>query len=220
MYEAVVFDVDGVLLRPPERSDPIRNAIESAFGTFDVEPSVSDVDLFYSGTGETVERIGRVCDRHGLELETFWPELERHVTELQVRMIERGERDLYNDHTVVTTLSTTVDLALVSNNTHATIEFMVDHFNVGDHFETMYGREPTVDGYRRRKPDPHYIERALNDLDTRSALLVGDSPTDVVAADRAGLDSVLVRRDHRHSLDPVDEPTYIIDQLTELTEIL
>lgn len=185
-----------------------------------MEPTESDVTLFYGGTGGTVERIGRVCDRHNLELEEFWSELEQQVTELQRRMIEQGERDLYGDHTVVKTLAATVDLALVSNNTHATIEFMVDHFSLDDHFEAVYGREPTVEGYRRRKPDPHYIERALNDLGTRSALYVGDGPSDVVAAHRAGLDSVFVRRERWDNADLPNEPTYKIDQLTELTDII
>jgi len=185
-----------------------------------VEPSESDIELFYSGAGITVERIGYVCDRHGIELKEFWPELERQVTELQLQMIERGERELYDDHTVVTTLSAAVDLALVSNNTHATIEFLVDYFELEDHFETMYGRDPTVDGYRRRKPDPHYIERALTDLGTQKALYVGDGPDDVIAAHRAGLDSVFVRRAHRDSPDWTDEPTYTIDQLTDLPNIL
>ncbi|WP_255666502.1 HAD-IA family hydrolase [Haladaptatus sp. DYF46] len=97
---------------------------------------------------------------------------------------------------------------------------MIDHFDLDDHFETIYGREPTVERYQRRKPDPHYIERALDDLGTRLALYVGDSPDDVVAAHRAGLDSVVVRREHRNSLGSIDEPTYKIERLTALTNIL
>ena len=220
MYGAVVFDVDGVLLRPPARSNAIRDAIEAAFKAFSVEPTDADVKPFYGGAGETVERIGHVCDRHDLELEAFWSELEQRVTELQRRMIERGERDLYGDDAVLRTLAATVDLALVSNNTHAAIEFMVDHFSLDDHFETVYGREPTVEGYQRRKPNPYYIERALDDLGTRSALYVGDGPDDTVAAHRAGLDSVLVRREHRNNADLPAEPTYTVDRLTALTNLI
>ena len=54
----------------------------------------------------------------------------------------------------------------------------------------------TVESLERKKPNTHYVERALSDLDADAALYVGDSESDVVAADRAGLDSAFVRRPH------------------------
>ena len=59
-------------------------------------------------------------------------------------------------------------LGLVSNNQHHTVGYALDRFRLGDAFETAYGHHHTVEGLRRRKPDPHYLDRALSDLGTRT----------------------------------------------------
>mgnify|MGYP006282860777 FL=1 len=219
MYESVVFDVDGVLLRPhADHPGVYHSAVEEAFRAFDVTPPASDVEAFFGGSEKTLDGMRRVCERHGVDFEAFWPERERQSSKLQRRMMERSERELYDDCSVLSPLAETHDLGLVSNNQHATVEFMLDHFGLDDHFETAYGRTPTVEGYQRTKPDAYYLERALDDLGTRSALYVGDSASDVVAAHRAGLDSAFVWRDHRSGYELPAEPTHEIDRLTELTD--
>lgn len=219
MYESVVFDVDGVLLRHHDDGpDVYADAVVEAFRTFNVDPPTSDVKAFV-GTA-TLDGMREVCKRHGVDFEAFWPERERRVSALQRRMMERGERVLYDDCSVLSELAASHALGVVSNNQHETVAFMVDHFGIGDRFDAVYGRDPTVEGFRRIKPDVHYVERALADLDTRSALFVGDSAADVLAAHEAGLDSAFVWRNHREGYDLPEDPTYEVDRLTELDGIV
>ena len=83
-----------------------------------------------------------------------------------------------------------------------------------------YGREPTLSGIERMKPDPHYLEGALSDLkldpDRDGVLYVGDSESDVVAAAAAGIDSAFVRRPHRRDSDLHATPTHEVRGLDEL----
>lgn len=219
MYDSVVFDLDGVLLRHHDDGpDVFTDAVAEAFRTFDADPPPSDIEVFV-GTA-TLDGMREVCERHGVDFEAFWPERERRVSALQQQMMERGERVLYDDCSVLSELAASHALGVVSNNQHETVAFMVDHFGLDDRFDAVYGRDPTVEGFRRTKPDVHYVERALADLDTRSALFVGDSVADVLAAHEAGLDSVFVRRDHREGYDLPEDPTYEVDRLTGLDEIV
>jgi len=219
MYDSVLFDVDGVLLRRHDDHPTVyADAVAETFRSFDVAVAPDDLEAFYGSA--TLDGMRRVCERHGVDFEAFWPERERNVSALQQRLMRRGERDLYDDCAVLSELAAGHELAAVSNNQHETVEYMVDHFDLGEHFEAAYGREPTVEGFERTKPDTHYVDRALTDLDTRSGLYVGDSGVDVLAAHRAGLDSAFVRRDHRAGYEPPEEPTYEIDRLTELTDIV
>jgi phosphoglycolate phosphatase len=70
-----------------------------------------------------------------------------------------------------------------------------------------------------KKPNPHYLKRALADLEAESALYVGDSESDVIAANRAGMDSVFVRRQHCCDVELTVHPTYDVNDLHDVATI-
>ena len=121
----------------------------------------------------------------------------------QLDAFRAGTRDRYDDVAAIADLSQ--DCGIVSNNHHSTVAFVLDFFDLRSSFDTHYGREKTVDSLRRKKPNPHYLDRALADLDAASALYIGDSESDVIVARRAGIDSVLVRRSHCRDVDLATE---------------
>jgi phosphoglycolate phosphatase len=132
--------------------------------------------------------------------------------------IRDGAKPLYDDVAALGDLPGRT--AVVSNNQHATVEFIVDHYELTEHFDHVAGREPHLDGAYRRKPEAHYIERALDALGTRDALYVGDSPKDVTAAHRAGIDSAFVERPHREGIALDRAPTHRVADLRDLADRL
>jgi len=100
---------------------------------------------------------------------------------------------------------------------HATIEYILDTFDLRWQFDTWYGREPTLESLERKKPEPYYLEQALADLGTENALFVGDSESDVLAAENVGIDSAFVRRSHSADVNLPVEPTIEITSLTDLS---
>jgi HAD superfamily hydrolase (TIGR01549 family) len=212
-YDAVVFDNDGVLTHPT-RSDVVHEAVTDTFREFDVEPTD---ETFEHARHAVVDGVETFADVHGIDPATFWERRETNVAAAQRREMETGRKPLYDDFDAVYELgSNGLDLGVVSNNQHETIEHIVDVFDLDGVFETTLGREPTLDGLRRKKPEPHYVERALEHIGCDSALYVGDSGVDVLAADAAGLDSAFVRRPHREDYELPAEPTYEIESLSEL----
>jgi phosphoglycolate phosphatase-like HAD superfamily hydrolase len=111
-------------------------------------------------------------------------------------------------------------MGIVSSNQQATVDFLVDHFDGFDRMGAAYGREPTIHSLQLRKPNPHYIEQALGDLDANNALFVGDNESDVRAAENAGIDSAFIRRPHRRDWDLNVWPTWEIDRLSDLHDIV
>jgi phosphoglycolate phosphatase len=215
MYDAVLFDNDGVLVKPPKLA-LLREATISAFEEFDVDPT--DEHLNEVTHSATSDGFRRVCEAYGFDPETFWKARDSAASERQLREIRAGRTTTYDD---VGTLSDfDRPLGLVSSNQQATVEFMLDYFELGRHFETYYGRPPTVEGIRRKKPNPHFLELALADLGVEDALFVGDSESDVVAAHNAGVDSAFIRRPHRAVYDLSVSPTYEIERLPEILGIL
>jgi HAD superfamily hydrolase (TIGR01549 family) len=222
-YDAVVFDNDGVIVEPSETGD-ITDAVCQAFRDVGHEPDRPSVERAVSagaGPRETVETVRenghRANDELDVDLDAFWRRREARAAERQKRLIENGGKKLYDDVAVLGNLE--ARLGMVSNNQAETVAFIVDHYGL-EFFEAVYGREPTVTGAERKKPDPCYLDRALSELGTRDALYVGDSEVDVRAARRAGVDSAFLRREHSADTDLAVEPTYEVPDLRALAEVV
>ncbi|MGA9401829.1 HAD family hydrolase [Haladaptatus sp.] len=215
MYDAVLFDNDGVLVKPPKR-ELLQEAARSAFEEFDVDPAEDHLAAVTHSA--TPDGFREVCEAYGFDPNSFWAARDSAASEIQLREIEAGRTTTYDDIDALSSFER--PLGLVSSNQQATVEFMLDYFELERHFETYYGRPPTVEGIRRKKPNPHFLDRALSDIGAETALFVGDSESDVVAADNAGLDSAFIRRPHRTEYELSVEPTYEIEGLSEIFEIL
>ena len=213
-YEAVVFDAD-VLTRPTP-IDTRRAAVSAAFRTLGADPETEGVDSVIHGS---VGRVRAVCDRYGVAPDEFWTKREAYAAATGRTAMLDGRKPLYDD--VPPTLDA-VDRAVgvVSNAPAASVDHLLDVFDLGGRVRAAVGREPTLDGYARCLPDTAYLDRALDALGTRDAVFVGDRNADVVAADRAGVDAAFVRRPNRVGYELAAEPTYELDSLDDLGAVV
>ena len=211
-YDAVVFDNDGVLVEPTD-TEVLVDAVVESFRAFDVEIERS---LAQETVGKDAVPVETARD-HGLDPEAFWHDRELRASLAQQTHAREGGKPVYDDVAALTRLN--IPLGVVSNNQHATIEFLLTHHDL-THFETAYGRQPTLNGAAKRKPEPDYIRWALSDLGTDEALYVGDSEKDIIAAHNAGIDSAFLRRDHVADIELSTEPTFEVSDLGALVERL
>jgi phosphoglycolate phosphatase-like HAD superfamily hydrolase len=98
------------------------------------------------------------------------------------------------------------------------VEAVVDHHAL-DVFTVVRGREPGLEGFRRRKPEPYYLLETMERLGADRGLYVGDRETDMVAAERAGLEGVFVAREHNADVELEVEPAARIGSLAELAAL-
>jgi HAD superfamily hydrolase (TIGR01549 family) len=214
-YDAVLFDSDGVLVEPPARETQI-GALEAAFRELGVEnPDKEHLHGLAGGT--TLDRLRSIASAYDLDPERLWDARERCDERSQFEAFRAGDRGTYDDVAAIRDLPK--PRGVVSNNHHSTIEFKLDFFDLGPLFDTYYGREMTVESIQLKKPNTHYVDRAIDDLGATSALYVGDSESDVVAAERAGLDSVFLRRDHSRDVELSTEPTHEAQDLNDVVSL-
>lgn len=207
-YEAVIFDNDGVLVEPTDTAVLV-DAVVEAFDAF-------EVDIDRSVARHTVENDTVPTDlahKHGIDPEAFWHHRELIASLAQQRHVRNGGKPVYDDVSSLDRLN--LPCAVVSNNQHATIEFLLAYHELPA-FKTAYGRQPTLAGAAKRKPESDYIERSLSDLGVENALYIGDSEKDLIAAHRAGIDSAFLRRDHVADVELSTEPTVEVATLEEL----
>jgi HAD superfamily hydrolase (TIGR01549 family) len=215
VYDAVILDNDGVLVELVGL-DRLHEAARTAFAECGVDDP-TDEDVAAMAIGVTPASLATVCDRYGLDPAGFFETRDAVAARVQQAAVGEGVVGLYDDFDAVRSLAT--PLGIVSSNQHATVSFHHDRFGTNHLFETIYGRPPTPESLRRKKPSPYYLNRALEDLGAENALFVGDSGADVGAAHAADIDSAFVRRSHRADYALETAPTYELSSLSDLLDI-
>ena len=217
-YETVLFDMDGVILEG-RGTDPAvhRRALDDVLA--DRGLAVPDDCYDALGSDGYDEAFRAACTSVGVDAPTLFHEREMRSATRGVARLAAGSRGLYPDVEAIDRLASHTPVGLVSNNYHPTVEFVVDYFRLSA-FGVTRGRDLGPDGYRRRKPDPHYLNETLDALGVSTGLYVGDRETDVLAAERAGLESVFIRRAHNAAIDLDVEPTVEIESLDELVTLI
>ncbi|AGB33101.1 HAD-superfamily hydrolase [Natrinema pellirubrum DSM 15624] len=212
----VLFDMDGIVLEGP-RTDPqvYADAADAAVADLEIDPSPAQREDFRR---HDAERIRTHCEELGVDPDRFWELKERYASQGTHDRLRAGEREIYDDVATIRDLADRTTVGLVTNNRHETAEFVADY--VGIDFDAVRGRDPTFEGYERRKPDSYYIEDALATLGVADGVYVGDSHKDVAAGQAAGLETVYVRRDHNRDHERPPNATVELEGLTGLPAAL
>ena len=214
----VLFDMDGVLLEG--------HANDTAGYEVGLARTLEEYDLTVTDA-ERAGLSGYKYDRAFMEAweavdvdpVAFYDTREHHSERWFTERVEAGARTRYADVEVLSELAEQHRIGLVSNNYDGVVRSVVDNHDLPP-FEFVRGRDPGVEGFRRRKPDPHYLEEALGALGARTGIYVGDRETDVLAAERAGLDAAFLEREHNSATSLGIAPTVTLSSLEELREYL
>jgi phosphoglycolate phosphatase len=164
-YETVVYDLDGTLARLVVDWEQVREDVASKVRARDVD--VTEMSLW-----ELFEHA------HGAPLER---DVEAAIQEHERDGARRSERLPLADE-----LPLDVPVGVCSLNCEAACRIALEMHGLDRHVQAIVGRD-SIDSY---KPDPEPLLRTIQLLDAppESSLFVGDSETDEIAADRAGVD--------------------------------
>lgn len=218
--DAVLLDMGGVLIRVVRSYD--RAADEPGLRGFLRTSGFGDPDRLIREAGERLWKEYRASpirqpDPHRA-LADLPPEVRRALLRAFARLATEPAYSFARP--VVAALARRYALGLVSNN-----------LIPGDHHARALAREGILEHFGAalwsanfgiKKPDPAMLEHALRRLGVppHRAVMVGDQlHTDVLAARRAGLRAIWLRRNtHRES--PDFPPDFVIQDLRELPLLL
>ncbi|WP_143114402.1 HAD family hydrolase [Halopenitus persicus] len=230
MTTPLLFDMDGVILSGRGTHPGVyRAAAHDALREVGVDVRTRTPDAEKpTDTSELLEPLEAVrysptvddaCSRLGVDRDAWWRVRERHASRRTNARVRSGARPTYPDVDALAALSADRPLALVTNNRTATAEF-VAAYCVPGRFDAVVGRQPTIESYRRRKPEPDFLKRGLTALGVESGYYVGDRETDVIAARRADLEAVVVDRPHVDLDAFAIEPDHVVDSLDRIEAVV
>ena len=218
MVSPILFDMDGVILEGPGTDPQVyADAADAALADLEGDPtSAQRADL----RRNDLETVRERCEALGVDPARFWELKETYASAGTHERLRSGERGLYDDIDTIADLAERTTVGLVTNNRHETAAFVAEFVDID--FDVVRGRDPTFEGYRRRKPDPYYIEDALAELGVGEGegLYVGDSIKDVTAGRAAGLETAFLRRPHNRHLERPAEATVELESLADLPAVV
>jgi len=228
-HQLVILDMDGTFLDSRGvgkiEHEWAYEAFKRTLSTYGLKLSIEEIDTYFlmplHSAGE--KGVRQFCDRFSLDCEEFWARRERDVIEAKIEAIKRGEIKLCKgSESIIKYLSHRYQLAVVSDSQQACVDFALEFFGLKPYFKLWYGRKSDLKSLSERKPSPFYINKVLTELgiERRDAILVDDSPVGVLAAKRAGIDSILISNDGRSEREREAEPTYMVRDITGLRGVL
>ncbi|MFD1661377.1 HAD family hydrolase [Streptomyces caeni] len=114
-------------------------------------------------------------------------ELEELLTQQELRAVPSARPTAYADPLIRTWTALGARLAVTTNNSARTVAEYLGGRGLADCFAPhIYGRTREL---HQQKPDPYHLNRALRAMGaaTDTALMIGDTPSDLRAAEQAGV---------------------------------
>ncbi|MFT4946097.1 MAG: HAD superfamily hydrolase (TIGR01549 family) [Natronomonas sp.] len=219
-YDGLLLDFDGVVVNvlPDDRRVPaFRDRIaeelrEYRSGGFDIDDLAADL-----AHGVTFDKLSRLSNTAEIPEEDLWRARDDALADVLDRAARDGHKTPYDDVTALSALDHPV--GIVSNNQRRVVESVSDRFGLAEQFGTIRARDPHPESLRRKKPEPTFLEGSIRDLGVENPLFVGDKETDVRAGQRAGVDTVLLRREHNAGRRIDAEPTYEVNRLDAVVDL-
>jgi 3-amino-5-hydroxybenzoic acid synthesis related protein len=207
LLKAVIFDLDGVLID----SEPLmRFAFEKTYRRM-IGPDQAPIDAYLDHMGESFPRI---MDHLGLPHSLWEPYrklCQKHIN--RISLFPEGPILLQKLRALG------LKLAVLTGKDRVRTLQTLDHFNIRYFFQEVVAS----DQLRVPKPDPEGILHTLKLLDcaTNEAVMIGDSVSDILCAQRAEVTSIAVTWGIKpERVQTLCVPDYIVHDWVSLTKVL
>lgn len=197
----IMFDMDGTLINSGFAITNSINYVRENLGLEELErnfileklnePDINSAEFFY-GTKEFTPKQTKLFEEY----------YDKHC--LSDLVLYDGIAKLIDD------LKDDFKLAVATNANSLYARRMLNHVGIGENFSTILG----YDSVKNPKPHPEMVNKILNkySVSNTNAQMIGDSHKDIIAATKAGVDSVLVNWGFsNHEKDAIET----IEQLEE-----
>lgn len=208
--DLIIFDQDGTLV--DSRAD-ISNAVNHALKNLDLPLLATDTITGYVGEGITKLMENALGPHGGLLEEGLSLFLEYYSSHIA------DNTHIYPNVLEILEYFRSKRKAVISNKLESLTRDLLRELGILHYFDIILGGDSTG----RKKPFPDPVIKVLDEfsINNSSALIIGDSPTDIEAGREAGVFTCGVTYGYR-GRDQIltAKPDFIIDDIIKLKEII
>lgn len=217
-YSSVIFDMDGVLLNSLVDEEEWKyNAVGHALEERDVDPDKVSREEMNSLLGdEGYKSCLKTSSNLGLDPRKMWSLVAQETTTARRKELEKGNFQLYPSvkETIEKLHEQDIQMAVISNAPESAVKMLIDYFDLKEYFE-FYAGVRNFEDLQAQKPHPNHLELAKAELKRDPFVYVGDSNSDLEAADNAHVDSVWVKRGENKAQENHE---FEVEHLSEIVE--
>ncbi|AOV95138.1 hypothetical protein AQV86_04415 [Nanohaloarchaea archaeon SG9] len=219
-FNSVVFDMDGVILNSlVDREGWKYEAVNKALKSEGVDPESLDREkkdslLGDQGYADCVSTSKEV----GVNPRKVWTEVAEKTTLAREKQLENGQFELYEGarESIRALHDRDIKMGIISNAPEMAVELTIEHFDLKRFFK-FYAGVRNFEDLRARKPHPNHLEMAKAELKRDPFVYIGDHRSDLVAAQRANMSSIWVKR-NKASMDV--DPDFTVKDISRIREIV
>lgn len=224
-YELLLFDVDNTLLDfDANEAESFKNTMIDKGEDYSTELYEAykemNAELWKAVEREemTIDevvntRFSKLMSKYGKEVDGI------EYENIYRSYLNRGMQEMPYVHEVLSELKKKYKLYVITNGINETQEYRMNGSGLIDYFEKCFVSEK-IGANKPSKIFFDYVKNNINDFDPSKALVIGDSLTsDIKGGNLAGIDTCWICK--RGTINHTDiKPTYVINSLKELKDIL
>jgi HAD superfamily hydrolase (TIGR01549 family) len=209
MIDVIIFDLDGTLIDTEpviitsftyvfEKMLPHVELSYELIKTF-IGPSLYDSFSRYTSDEEEIQALINCYKEHNIPIQKDNVQAFKGVESVLADLKAKGYK-------LAICTSKAMESALVG----------LDVCDINKYFDYYI----YLDDVTTPKPDPEGINIILNHFNTKKAIMVGDNIGDILAGNNAKIPSVGITYSHDKSFLSQANPSYLIDDITEIYDVL
>lgn len=209
-YSFILFDWDGCLAKS---LDIVLDAYKAVFAVYDIYPDDRTIthEVFGDWNGPKklgIKDIDTYTQRFLSKVNEKYPSvtLYKDVYDVLVKLKSKGKK-----------------MALITTSKRDSIQPVL----INNRLDSMFDVILAAEDVSNHKPDPEIINKAIVRLggSKDTSILVGDSKSDLGAANNAGIASILFYPKHNERFYKINElkkfkPTYIVNDFKKVLDII
>lgn len=217
---SVLFDLEGTLVQTVQITKQLVDEFRSGTRKELVELGIPK-EILEGITSSSLMRnmAGQYANAHFSQAKKAMlkQELDQFLQMYELDWAKRSTLFPDTIHVLTTLKERGISTAVVTNTSRKAARTIFAKHGLWKHLDVVVTRDDVAE----LKPSPEGILRALEGLDRRDAIFVGDLPIDLEAARAAGVRSVLIDRGWSHDMSSSNaEPDHTVDSLSGILEII
>ena len=150
------------------------------------------------------------------------PDSEQEAAHDKIRRIERNAMGKMEPQPGLSSLmrfldTTNLQKGICTRNFKEPVAYLLKTHLKDHHMAVVLSREFTPP---KPSPDPLLHICTTMDIDVESCIMVGDGADDIISAQAAGMDTILLRNKENSDLEGKHGPTHVVDSLEQIIDIV